>query len=242
MSEMVVREAVELAVPQVPPEAQLEHMVQTYELYQEACRRLLNDSDYAVIRGQRFRKRSGWAKLRRAFNVSVEILEERYVEYGDVWGFAFTVKASLPNGRFEVAEGMCTSDEFEGQDILPTRHNVRAKALTRAKNRATSDVLGAGLVSAEEVETGAKPKRKRAKKAPGHWIEDAKIRNRFWRYCKEELALSRSEVHEALGVESVKEFDGTMQQAKALLDEYVKWKMEQDKEQADDEEKQEVKE
>lgn len=51
------------------------------------------------------------------------------------------------------------------------------------------------------------------KKTP-HWIEDEQVRRRFWaRY----LQLGRDRVHEELGVESVKDFTGTMQEAADIL-------------------------
>jgi len=50
-----------------------------------------------------------------------------------------------------------------------------------------------------------------------HWIENPKVRKRFWRWTREELGLSSDEIHEALGVESVKDFAGTMQDAKEAI-------------------------
>jgi len=52
-------------------------------------------------------------------------------------------------------------------------------------------------------------------KKPTHWIEDAEARRRFWaRYS----VLGRGRVHEELGVESVKDFGGTMRKAATILD------------------------
>jgi len=192
----------------------VESALQLQRAYHSLCERLLDESDYAVIRGVKFRKRSGWAKLRRAFAVSVEVVKEEKLELDDDWGFLFVVRAILPTGRYEEAEGSCMASELEASRIRPTVHNVRAKALTRAKNRVTSDILGAGIVSAEEiiVETG-------------HWIDNEQIRKRFWVYALKTLNLSRGQVHEALGVESIRDYDGTADEAMRAL---VKYKRERE--------------
>jgi len=72
---MSENEQTSLAVPE--PALNLEAAIAQHLLYLEACKRLLNDEDYTVIRGKKHRKRSGWAKLRRAFSVSCEVIEER---------------------------------------------------------------------------------------------------------------------------------------------------------------------
>jgi len=189
----------------------VESTLELQRAYHSLCEQLLNDNDYAVIRGIKFRKRSGWAKLRRAFAVSVEVIKEERLELDDDWGFLFIVRARLPTGRYEEAEGSCMASELEASHIRPTVHNVRAKALTRAKNRVTSDILGAGIVSAEEIieETA-------------HWIDNEQIRKRCWAYALKTLALSREQVHEALGVESIRDYNGTADEAMRALMKYSK--------------------
>jgi hypothetical protein len=54
-----------------------------------------------------------------------------------------------------------------------------------------------------------------------HWIDNPKARAKFWVYTKNDLGLEKNEVYEALGVKSIRDFDGTMQQAKDLLDTYA---------------------
>ena len=180
------------------------------QAYLDACKALLSDEDYSNIKGTQFRKRSGWAKLRRAFCVTCEIVSEERVEINDDWGYLFVVSASLPNARHEDADGSCMASEFAGQRIAPTLPNVRAKALTRAKSRATSDILGAGVVSAEEIGNSTR-----------HWIDGPKARKAFWAWTKGTLKLSEEQVHDALGVESVHDFQGTMNEAKAVLESYA---------------------
>jgi len=188
----------------------VESALELQRAYHSLCERLLNENDYATIRNVKFRKRSGWAKLRRAFCVSVEVVKEERIEKDSDWGFLFVVRAVLPNGRYEEAEGSCMVSELEASRIRPTVHNVRAKALTRAKNRVTSDILGAGIVSAEEVSIEA-----------GHWVDNERLRKRFWAYALRTLELSREQVHKALNVSSIRDYDGTADEAMRALVKYV---------------------
>lgn len=127
-----------------------EDALRAWNAYQELCKKLLQDSDYANIKGKKARKRTGWAKLRRALNISTEIIHAEWEEFTDSeCGYIVTVRASFPDGRHEDGDGYCDSYEMKG-GIAPTRHNIRSKAVTRAKNRATADLIGSGEVSAEE--------------------------------------------------------------------------------------------
>lgn len=54
-----------------------------------------------------------------------------------------------------------------------------------------------------------------------HWIDNPKARTKFWLYTKNDLKLTEEQVYEALGVKSIHDFDGTMQQAKDKLDTYA---------------------
>lgn len=138
--------------------------VTKWRAYQELCRRILTDDDYATIAGKKARKRSGWRKLARFMHVSIEVLTEERWEREGTFGYTFTVRASTPDGQFQDGDGLCDSSEFTGA-ISCTEHNVRSKALTRAKNRATADLIGGGEVSAEELDNG-QPHRKSTRKAP----------------------------------------------------------------------------
>jgi len=55
----------------------------------------------------------------------------------------------------------------------------------------------------------------------GHWIDRDDVRKRFWMWVRGELELSEEQAHEALGVEHVRDYAGTMDQAKAALEEYA---------------------
>lgn len=203
--------------------------VAAYHAYLELCRRILDDNDYATIRGIKARKRSGWAKLRRFYGVSARILLEHRVPGWDSWGqgqpfvYRFTVEGRMGD-RIEEADGTCESTELEGSNIAPTEHNVRAKALTRAKNRVTADLIGGGEVSAEELNSVAPAKLKK------HWIEYGGATKKFWPWAHDTMGLTDDEVLEALGVESVKEYAGSMKEAKATIEEWLAERIEQAKE------------
>jgi len=132
----------------------------TMDALQEAMQALLTEEDYATIAGKKSRKRTAFTKLRRAFSISVDLIDGAWDDLGDdEFGFSATVRASFPDGRSEIGDGYCDSIEMSGGNIAASRHNVRAKAVTRAKNRATADLLGTGEVSAEEYMEGDYKKR-----------------------------------------------------------------------------------
>lgn len=201
-----------------------------YKAYVDLCNRILDDKDYATIAGRKARKRSGWAKLRRFYGISAQIIKEERVpplsewEPGQAFMYRFTIEAWLGR-RIEHGDGACESEELAGSNIAPTEHNVRAKALTRAKNRATSDLIGGGEVSAEELENSG-PRKPKGK--PKHWIEKDAPRKRFWVWAREELSLTDEQVHEALGVASVKDYEGTMAEAKKQIEEWIEAQMEEE--------------
>jgi len=130
------------------------------EAYQEMLPRLLAPSDWQDAgRDGKFVKKSGWRKIARAFNLSVMVVSVRVERDGEGMPTrAETIaRAQAPNGQVSDADGYCSADEkrFEnakGRQKL--ENDLRATATTRAKNRAISDLVGMGEVSAEEVVPG----------------------------------------------------------------------------------------
>ena len=134
------------------------------------------------IQGKQFRKKAYWRAVSTAFRLSVEIIDEK--EHTDENGgrhWIATARATAPDGRSVTGDGSCSASEKTGRML--TLHNVRSHACTRAKNRAISDLVGFGEVSAEElrgndwddqaprVTTAPPPKPARAPAAadhPGH--------------------------------------------------------------------------
>lgn len=137
-----------------------EQVVAGMEAYQAMLPKLLTESDWQDAgRDGRFVKKSGWRKIARAFNLSVMVVSvriERDVE-GNPTRAETIARAMAPNGQVSDADGYCSADEkrFEqprGRQKL--ENDLRATATTRAKNRAISDLVGMGEVSAEEIVPG----------------------------------------------------------------------------------------
>jgi len=215
----------------IPIPIDVDRSIKEWQDYQRLCREILDDEDYVQIKDKRARKRSGWAKLRRFYHISTRVLIEDRMPPLEEWApgepfvYRFLVEGRLGN-RVEHGDGACESTELEGGNIAPTEHNVRAKALTRAKNRVTSDLIGGGEVSAEELENGA-PSKPAPKPQAKHWIEYEGARKKFWVWAREDLSLTDEQVHEALGVESVKDYEGTMAEAKKQIEEWIEAQMEE---------------
>jgi len=145
--EIVPVEASPIVKPATTPEA----MVQQMELFERLKAQLLDpNTDICDIKGKPYVKRSGWRKLALAFNISDEIIssEKEEGEDGSVT-WRTQVKAIAPNGRTSIGVGACSSRE---RSFAHPEHDIYAIAHTRAKNRAISDLIGPGEVSAEEMQ------------------------------------------------------------------------------------------
>lgn len=88
-----------------------------------------------------------------------------------------------------------------------------AKAISAATKSFLLNFLLVPLAEAEEEAEGARGKGAQT----AHWIDRPAVRKRFWAWTGQELGLTRAEVHTALGVESVKDFEGTMEDARARI-------------------------
>ena len=139
--------------------------------YQEVIDAILEDSDYQKIQTKdgvrKFKKKSAWRKLATAFNINDTILKEEITrdEHDRIVSAKYYVEAVLPNGRKSVGVGVCSiydkrkkTDRDEVSNFVlrgrftNAENDVPTTAHTRAKNRAISDLIGAGDVSAEEME------------------------------------------------------------------------------------------
>lgn len=132
-------------------------LLDSFHAYQELLPKLLVDSDYQVAeRGKRFVKKSGWRKIARAFRLNVEVLQlqvDRDDQGLPVRATAIA-RATAPNGDFSDGDGHCSIQEsrFRNQQARAKAENdLPATAVTRAKNRAISDLVGMGEVSADEI-------------------------------------------------------------------------------------------
>src|SRR5487761_1808015 len=139
----------------VRPLIDAERALRDFEEFQKLKAKLLSQQDYQSIQGKNFIKKSGWRKLALVFNISDLIVDEKKDTREDgsfIW--SFKVRASAPNGRYTESVASCDSKERRFSHV---EHDVRATAHTRAKSRAISDLIGAGEVSAEELEDEDRP-------------------------------------------------------------------------------------
>lgn len=123
--------------------------IREYTRIQAALDKALPDC-IQTIQGKQFRKKNYWRAIATAFNLTLEIREEKLDEAeSGAWGYLATYRATAPNGRFSDGDGSCYASEKK--EAQATVHNVRAHAHTRAMNRAISNLVGFGEVSAEEI-------------------------------------------------------------------------------------------
>ena len=131
----------------------VEGTVSALEKFLKLKEEVLQENDTVMISSKKYIKRSGWRKIALAFNVSTEIISvER--DYGsDLKICHVKARAIAPNGRVSEEIASCDSSEFNDK-VKFSIHNMETKAATRAINRAISNLVGGGEVSAEEIEQG----------------------------------------------------------------------------------------
>lgn len=150
----------------------LEQQQKLMDLYDRACRALVGPNDIQREGDREFKKKSAWRKLGRFFGVSTEIVK---IESGWEWDeeeqvrhfvARVIVRGTAPWGQSVEAVGLCSTRELRfysrGQPNPVARakaeHDCEATAATRATNRAISDLIAAGEVSAEEIEHEGEPR------------------------------------------------------------------------------------
>lgn len=137
-------------------------VVEGMRQYQQLLRDLLEPTDWQTEDKngnpleRPFLKKSGWRKIGRAFNLSFERVHARVErdEDGTPMRAEVWIRAVAPNGQYGDGDGYCSADEgrfksWRGRQKL--ENDLRSTATTRAKNRATADLVGMGEVSAEEI-------------------------------------------------------------------------------------------
>lgn len=138
--------ALDMVRPLVAPGA-ARQAIQQYEALKSA---IVQDSDKQTIQGRTFLKKSFWRRVATCFGLSLDLVsEQRGFDEGGKLFYSVVYRAVAPNGRSMIGDGYCSTGE-QGRGGWP-EHNVRATAHTRAKNRAISDLVGGGEVSADEM-------------------------------------------------------------------------------------------
>jgi len=153
------------------PATTIQNALETFNMFENAKTKLLNQNDVLWIGrdgrpstpgkgGKPHIKRSGWRKMARFFGLNCTIINREKIKSRDSEGefylWMYTVRATHPNGCHYDGEGIATSrDPFfskkGGVRIEPNEANIMMKAQTIAFNRAISDLLGSGEVSADEM-------------------------------------------------------------------------------------------
>lgn len=174
MSESKGREIIPIEQPRaIMPAMSIEAAVEQWKQYQELKQRIGTDDDFQTIGSKKHPCKSFVRKCQRFFSVSCEILKDepwRDLD-GNIIGWMFTVRAiHSATGLYQDADGSCEFSEKRSANQR-TLHNVRAHALTRAKNRAILDLVGFGEVSAEEIIEEKQEQRERKKKADKKPVE-----------------------------------------------------------------------
>lgn len=147
-------------LPQVHPVGlqtpeQLGASVDRYEAFKKVLDTKLGKDGIIHVNGKPFRKKNYWRGIGHGFQLNLEIIKDERVELDEDWGYTITVRATDPNtGRYVDGDGACfASEKAQARaNIGATVHNVRGHAKTRATNRAISDMVAFGEVSAEEVQ------------------------------------------------------------------------------------------
>lgn len=143
-----------LAVLEDPEALELQNRLA--KAYDNACRALIGENDVQKEGNREFKKKSAWRKLARYFGISCVVIsrDERFLNDAATGESVFvatcTVRGTAPWGQSMDATAACATDEETGRRKI-TIADAIATAETRASNRATSNLIAMGEVSAEEV-------------------------------------------------------------------------------------------
>jgi len=177
-----------IVMPAVTPK----QFIEAYKEYEQLKKALTTKNDVQIIQGNEFLKKSYWRKIATAFNLSVEITDEKVETIGENnLVYHFTQKATAPNGRFTYGTGSC--DRME-KGRANTIHNTRSTAETRAFNRAVSNLVGGGEVSAEEITEDNSPVKTSPK--PRKAVKNTQSEN----WTEEDETLAQNSLHDTTGV------------------------------------------
>jgi len=135
------------SVSSAPALAQQQKLAAAYDA---ACASLIGDNDVQKEGARTFKKKSAWRKLARHFNISTGVVRVERDMVGDNFLATVIVRATGPWGQSAEAVGACGTDEAVGRRVITIADSI-ATAETRATNRAVSNLIAMGEVSAEEI-------------------------------------------------------------------------------------------
>ena len=147
--------------------------IQSWKEFQEQKKKILDKSDYVMIRVNSkrpdgsyenkenpFIRKSGWNKLACYYGVSTETTKYQKINNEDgsyVYIVSVRAYAKLPDGREYSTERSAAVSSLEKEktdkmkESTRKEHDVIASAETRAEGRALAAFFGTGEVSAEEM-------------------------------------------------------------------------------------------
>lgn len=150
------------AIPQtVRPIISPEEAKEAQDNYERLKQSIIRPDDIQKVGDRQFLKKSFWRRIATPFNITDQIVSEeiRRKHREDCKDPAncdcpivyakYTTRATAPNGRYAEAVGACSRNE---RGFSKPDHDIPATAHTRSKNRAISDLIGGGEVSAEEMD------------------------------------------------------------------------------------------
>ncbi len=138
----------------IRPLATPDEALDNWQAFEALKGKLITKDDIQHIQGRDFVKKSGWRKIAAAFGISTECVAEEREDIPGGWLWRVRVRATAPGGRYAEGTAGCASNE---RRFSHPEHDVYAQAFTRACNRAISDLVGGGDVSAEEMKAEAPP-------------------------------------------------------------------------------------
>jgi hypothetical protein len=188
--------------------------------------------DYIMLNGKLtlYCRRDAADQLRRIHGINLTITGREKID--DL--YIVTARATDRDGRQDESTGVVALAGLKG-DVLA---NALMKAETKAKRRVTLSLVGLGWLDETEVETipdarvVSEPVVTQPETPRAHWIDDETARKRFWSWTGNTLGMTNTEVHAALGVQTMTAYTGTMADCKAAL---MAWVNEQVKPEQPDE-------
>ena len=185
-----------LALAPVRPLLTPEKAAEAWREFVNLKQKLLDDEDYALIIGKKLIRKSGFRKLGVVFNLSDRIIESVRTDREDEsFTWRIVVEVQAPNGRTCTGVAVCDSRE---RKFAHAEHDVYSTCHTRAKNRAISDMVAGGVVSAEEMTSTPQEETSRPDSTS---IFDTVILKKKWNWNKvfEEFGPEIEKRHKELG-------------------------------------------
>jgi hypothetical protein len=164
-------------IAQIIAPVNIDTAAEAFQKFDQFKKRILTANDVVDIQGKLYLKKSAWTKWALVCNVS-----DRLVSYERVpaegrdaeGGFYYRVVWEAfhqPTGRSSVGTGITSSREKKAW--AHEEHDIFATACTRAKNRAVSNLVGGGEVSAEEMISEVDAKLTTTESEPAESTSDA---------------------------------------------------------------------